>query len=39
MTKGVAAFTKSKQNNSIIGIVDPNNILEMNKNADRLRVI
>lgn len=38
MTKGVAAFIKEKQNNTILGIVDPLKVLQMELKASKMRV-
>jgi hypothetical protein len=38
MTKGIAAFIETKKNNSIIGVIDSNNILKMAKNANGIKV-
>jgi len=39
MTKGVAAFIKEKQNNAIIGVVDPLKVLQMSKKAEKMKVL
>jgi hypothetical protein len=38
MTKGIAAFIETKKNNSIIGVIDSNNILKMSKIANGIKV-
>jgi hypothetical protein len=38
MTAGVAAFIETKKNNSIIGVIDANNILNMSTKADGIKV-
>ncbi len=38
MTAGVAAFIETKKNNSIIGVIDSNNILNMSTKADGIKV-
>ena len=37
MTKGVCAFIKEKLNNSIIGMVDPNKMLELANKASKMK--
>lgn len=39
MTKGVAAFIKEKQNNAIIGIIDPLRALKMEQKTKNLKVL
>lgn len=38
MTKGVAAFIKEKQNNTILGVVDPLKVLQMQTKAAKMKV-
>ena len=38
MTKGIAAFIRDKQDNMIIGVMDPHHILHMDKKAPKLKV-
>lgn len=38
MTKGIAAFVRDKQDNMIVGVMDPHRILDIEKKASGLRV-
>lgn len=38
MTKGIAAFIREKDENMIIGVMDPRNILQMDQKSPNLRI-